>query len=279
MNVDQFFRISVINAGLAVVRHQHVYPDSSTLEAIRQLKAGPSYVASFDYDAAQTLGEGWGWEVFAVDANRRQELQATLLKMSLACRPFWSQVSTYGRERVKQILNEDQLQCLGFAGLLDSPPSSDVVEWWDALSQDFRDETSNRALEIGREGELLSLQYERNRLKALGVSDREPKWMSIEDNTAGFDIVSFDMYVNNQVYDIRIEVKASYSTPCTFFLTRNEWEVAVRNPSSYRFHLWDLSSGQLYIYGASQAAAHVPHDQGEGRWTKAELPYSITAKV
>ena len=275
MNASSIFRISVLNAGLAVTRQQNNYPECSSAEAIRLLQAGPAYVAYLDYDAAGVFADQFGWQVFIPDEDRQKELQSTLLNMALAHRPFWANMSIYGRDRIKRLINKNEFQCLEFAGLFASPPSLKVVEWWDTLSQAVRENVDHNKLELGRQGEMLTLNYEINRLKMIGLGDMMPLWKSIEDNTAGYDVMSYDFDHEGTVREVYIEVKASNAEPCRFFLTRGEWDIAIDKNAAYMFHLWNMSNEELNICAVEQVKAHIANDKGQGRWVTIELPFSI----
>ncbi|BDV36590.1 protein NO VEIN domain-containing protein [Methylocystis iwaonis] len=53
----------------------------------------------------------------------------------------------------------------------------------------------------------------------LGIN-MPPVWMAVEDNTAGYDIQSFDMGAEGPVVRL-IEVKSTIASPLSFFLSRN----------------------------------------------------------
>lgn len=80
-------------------------------------------------------------------------------------------------------------------------------------------------MEIGKIGELIVLQYEKERLQHGGRLDlvNKIKYVASEDDTAGYDISSFDMDGSNRY----IEVKTTESsTPGRFYLSENERKVS-----------------------------------------------------
>jgi hypothetical protein len=151
----------------------------------------------------------------------------------------------------------------------DEPPSAEVVLWWDQRAQTARAEINERLLLQGREAERLSFAYERDRLKALGVA-REPRWIAIEDNTAGFDILSYDQGPVEPVSRL-IEVKSSTQNPPRITLTRNEWEAATRFDQSYIFHIWTLPARTLIERSVADMVQHIPKDEGSGVWIAVEI--------
>lgn len=268
MRPDRYFRISVIDAGLQLSAHLNNYPDITLADAVRQLRAGPVYRSSLDYEAAISIYADHGAAPFCSSPDRPEELRQTLFNMAVLLKPFWAKVSPLGRDRVRAVLSDDQAQCLRYAGLLDSVNEA-VWRWWDDLAGHFRTVQSQKLLEIGREGELLSLEYERAKLKAENISI-EPRWMSIEDNLAGYDILSY-RNENGTRQKVFIEVKATTASDCIFVLTRSEWNCAIKIGSSYLFHFWILPSKSLCTASVSDVMPNIPSDNGSGSWDRVKL--------
>ena len=178
----------MIDAGLNLKHHLDSYPDVTVTDAVRQLRNGPVFRSSLDYDAAIAICEEHGMSPFCPSPIRTEELRQTLFRFAIRLRPFWAKISFLGRDRVRAVLSGDQTQCLRYAGLL-GPIDESVRRWWDELAGHFRAEQSQKLLEIGRQGEQLSFQLEVETLKELGISE-SPVWISLEDNTAGYDILS-----------------------------------------------------------------------------------------
>lgn len=270
MSNDALLRMSIIDAALEIVRHRNRYPSVTLEETIKRLRNGSSHLASLNYNGAIELAELVGWDAFCLNKDRRCELRDTILCIGIRTKPLWAKFSTYGRNRVRQILNNDQEQCFRYADLFSTPADTVIIQWWDSLADNFRDESAKRNLSIGREGEILSLQYETERLRKAGIN-KEPIWMSIDDNSAGYDILSYDLDENNNIVDIRIEVKASTSKPPRFIVTTNEWNTSLENPSIYQFHVWQLQSKHLSILSCNDLRHHVPENKGIGKWLQTEL--------
>lgn len=109
------------------------------------------------------------------------------------------------------------------------------------LSSDFglitaaraRGERGVRLNTTCREGERLTIEYETKR------TGREPKWISVESNMDGYDVLSVISPMDKQL--LSIEVTASKSGLKEYFhLTPNEWMLALKT-NRHLFHLWDRS--------------------------------------
>jgi len=193
--------------------------------------------------------------------------------------PEWAKLMTLGRGRfIKRLSSEDYRDIRSLfreAKLLEEPPSLEVVEWWDSLQTHVRVQSDTEKLRRARKAEKLSIEYESARLARLGL-DLEPRWMSIEDNTVGYDVLSYESGAFGPLNKL-IEVKSTIASPLRFFLTRNEWEQAVKFGKAYVFHVWDLQRepAMLYEKTVEQIAPHVPRDESKGQWKTAIIPVGI----
>lgn len=103
-----------------------------------------------------------------------------------------------------------------------------LVRKFNPVERDFR----NRKL--GRDGDELVLQFERERLRQLDRSDLASKirWVSEEDGDgAGYDILSFDEKGKERLIEVKTTV-GSESTP--FYITRNELSLSSDRPDAFR---------------------------------------------
>jgi hypothetical protein len=192
-----------------------------------------------------------------------------------AFRPVWGRIIPYGRQKFVQKLSQDEEQCFRAAGLLEHPPTGPIISWWDRVAARARLQADQDKMIRAREAERLSLAHEVKRLASLNIPAL-PVWMSIEDNTAGYDIQSFDIGVSEPVSRL-IEVKSTIASPLRFYVSRNEWETARKYGPSYFFHVWDLRGPQLYERTVSDIAPHIPTDEGHGNWQTATIP--ITSRT
>ncbi len=191
--------------------------------------------------------------------------------LTIETRPLWSLGISRGRWWVRQAVSDDVSQCLSYAGLLDETPGKDAVDWWDDLAAIVRTEEGLAQVERGREGEFLTIRYESDRLAKLGLGNRQPRWIAVEDNLAGFDVLSWDRDASGSVHEFRIEVKA-YSSAARFFLSRNEWNTANRFAPWFAVYLWNLAAGgPPTILSVGDLDVNVPVDRGRGAWQAVEI--------
>lgn len=195
-----------------------------------------------------------------------------ILDVVMVHRKTWARTLKLGRGKFLNQLSRDEQQCFRAAHLLDEPPSDDVVEWWDGLSGRMRFVTDKQKMAQARLAEKLSFEHEMIRIGNLGIPIK-PRWVAIEDNTAGYDILSYTQAAYGPVARL-IEVKSTTASPLRFYVSRNEWEQAVKYGSSYYFHIWDMTKTppKLYERTTEQIKPHVPTDGKKGKWTNAEIP-------
>lgn len=191
--------------------------------------------------------------------------------VTISKRPVWAKIMLLGRRKFVQKLSRDEMQCFREAGLLADPPTPDVIEWFDRVNGNTRLAADQIKLERARLAERLSLEHESKRLAALGIP-LKPQWVSIEDNTAGYDLLSYDTGPVEPINRL-IEVKSTIASPLRFFLTRNEWDKACEFGQAYHFHIWDLQAQppRLYERTLAEIAPHVPTDNERGVWKNAEI--------
>src|SRR6202790_4024753 len=120
-----------------------------------------------------------------------------------------------------------------------SPRREDIerlVRKFNPVERDFR----NRKL--GRDGEELVLQFERQRLQQRDRSDlaKKIRWISEEDGDgAGYDILSFDEKGKERFLEVKTTV-GSDITP--FYITRNELSFSSERPEAFRLcRVFDFS--------------------------------------
>jgi hypothetical protein len=125
-----------------------------------------------------------------------------------------------------------------------------------------------------RAAEQLTIDYEIKRLKEVGI-DKAPIWKGLDDNFAGYDVLSYDKGEFG-LLNRMIEVKSTTASPLRFFLSRPEWEQALKAGPAYFFHVWDMAKNPpvLYVRTSAQIAPHIPSDNEKGKWSNAEIPLS-----
>jgi len=184
-------------------------------------------------------------------------------------RPGWGNRMPAGRSETFSALTKDEYYCFQQAGLTQRPASEDVVFWWDHAAAAFRNDSEARLLETGREGERLTLRYERER------TGRDARWESVESNFSGYDILSSESASDATPRLIEVKTTTRAASASTFFISRNEWDTAVRSANRYWFYLWQLNPEiKLAKVPAADMAQHLSQNQGRGAWCSVEIPFS-----
>ena len=102
-------------------------------------------------------------------------------------------------------------------------------------------------------GEELVLTYEQERLRKIGREDliSQIRWVSKEDDTTGYDIISFDVDFNGDISEKYIEVKTTEgSCDSVFYISANEVDTMEKIKNNYYiYRVFNLKSKhpQLYI--------------------------------
>lgn len=184
-------------------------------------------------------------------------------------RPPWIQNASFGRARVLAFAGSEITQVFVEAGLAHGT-DSDVVSFWDALAARARGQKADRLTAIGRRGEQLTIAHEASR------TNQQPKWISIENNEDGYDVLSVVSPTDER--PLSIEVKTSTMGMLgSLHLTRNEWERA-ETTENHLFHLWSIQSelkSTLAVIKPEEMQSHVPRDQGSGSWECVEIAFSV----
>lgn len=185
-------------------------------------------------------------------------------------RPSWIQNATFGRARVLAFAGGEIAQVFVEAGLAHGV-GDDVVTFWDEMAARARGQKGVRLTEIGRAGERLTITHEKER------TGREPKWISVENNQDGYDVLSVAGPEDGRLLSIKVKA-TSIGLGGSFHLTANEWDRAVLN-NIHVFHLWDISCAvpSLAILSKTEVDPHVPSNRGEGNWESVEVPFAAFA--
>ncbi|MBW8042592.1 MAG: DUF3883 domain-containing protein [Planctomycetes bacterium] len=195
-------------------------------------------------------------------------LRLQLRDLIIAVDPPWTRLLTKGRMECIPGLSDDVGQIFVEAELLDGY-EDEIVEWWVNLDKHLRLKRADYNVEVGRQGERLSIMYEQDR------TGTEPVWQGLESNLSGFDVLS--VRDKNNLYPLRIEVKASLEDldEAHFHLTRSEWDVATSGLGGYVLHLWLLNyqPPRLFIVEHDEVQPHISVDRGKGKWESVLIPY------
>jgi hypothetical protein len=201
--------------------------------------------------------------------------QACISAVVTKHQPNWSKAMKQGRLRFLDALEQNDRDVFAAAGLARDPPPMDVVIWWDTVTGFARMLSDIAKMEQARIAEDMTMNFERARLKKLGI-EKEPEWKGLDDNFAGYDVLSFDLGEFAPTSRM-IEVKSTVASPLRFIITRHEWEQAEKFGSAYIFHVWDMQRTPplLYERTSAQVAPHIPLDNEKGKWKTAEIPLGI----
>ena len=112
---------------------------------------------------------------------------------------------------------------------------------------------SIKQTQIGERGERLVLEFERTKLLAaqkegkIDSIENYLKWVSLEDDSAGYDILSYDVDKKIPIY---IEVKSTISGKTTpFYMSNGELSFSKNNASNYRlYRVFNLKNNIAEFY-------------------------------
>lgn len=262
---DRCLTMSSYSAFLSLRQYLNNHPKIDPEEAISAVSRINSDLSNLDYIGGLMIYEQVGANVQYNDPIKI--LRFIIKELVRINQPWWLRLAPSGREKVRDALNQDQIQCFREAGLFASVPDKEVIDWWDEIALAARGILNAENLAMGREAEKLSFEYEQRRLKQLGV-EKEPVWMSLEDNTVGYDIKSYDIIEDHLVTKL-IEVKGAQSD--IVYVTRNEWDNAMSAGDCYLFHIWKMPHKKLIKVHVPEMNNHIPTDNGSGNWLKVKI--------
>ena len=109
--------------------------------------------------------------------------------------------------------------------------------------------------EIGLLGEELVISFEKERLNKLMLEEysEKIKWISKESDAFGYDIESYDIDKDGNVFPIKIEVKTTSSkVDNEFYVTKNELNVSKFYKNCYFiYRVYDVNSQFPKLYRVS----------------------------
>lgn len=202
------------------------------------------------------------------------KLQRELLWIYIkSIQPSWIKYLHKGVKTVSlRITDSDNKQVFHDLGLFVDPNNTnpEVIQWWARAAIFSRSITNQELLETGNEGELRSIEFEKERT---GINPIHTAYYS---HSYGYDIKSQKNDLDST--PLYIEVKSSTQKPenAKFFLTRPEYDTCKKEGSKYIFHLWDLSiePRKMIIISGDQVLKRAPIDQEGGNWTNFSVSYS-----
>lgn len=279
MNSLPFARLFSMPAfeGLRILRvYAHQQPSKAVADLAAIIHRVEADAASYDLEAAIALHD-----IVARDAPYQGVgfYRRCLGGVLLAELPEWAKLVTLGRgrfiKRLKAAEFRDVRSLFRQARLLDEPPDDDDIAWWDGLQSHVRSQQSVEIMRRARIAEQLTLNHERELLRKAGI-DRTPRWMAIEDNTVGYDVLSYSEGEYGLLNKL-IEVKSTIASPLRFYVSRNEWEQAQEFGDAFVFHVWDLKPDPPVLHERTvcQVLPHIPLDNEKGQWKNVLIPVNI----
>jgi len=202
------------------------------------------------------------------------ELQRELLWTYIEKKqPSWVKYLHKGTKIVTlRIPNSDEKQVFQDLGLFVEPDNitSKIIQWWARAAIFSRSIINHQLLEIGNEGEILSLKFEKER------TGYDPKHVAYHSHSYGYDIESIKD--KTDLSPLYIEVKCSLKKfeIAKFYLSRSEYEVCKKQGSRYIFHIWDVSgeTKKMITINGDQVLDKAPIDQEGGKWKSFSVAFS-----
>ena len=232
-----------------------------------------SVKTSFDIKGGQKLIELVGLDIInELNAKLKEYdyqiiLRQILIKYLKDEKPGFLLRVTGGRDYFLNYIDENFEQLLNDAGLYNeinlSKEGKEIRHWWDNLSDFVRDLDEDKKIDLGREGEEKTILYEINKLKKLNIK-KEPKWISYEDNRAGYDVLSWD----KEQKEIFIEVKATSNSNGLFYLSKGEWRFSIEKKDHYFIHVWiqNKKEPRIITYNELNSKNYKIEDSSNAEW-------------
>lgn len=266
VSAERLLSMSAFEAAQVLRSFRQRNPGLPDQEAVKTIRAIRADLYALDYEAGLLLEAALP---ALLDDTPDIFFRACIDAIINMHRPLWTRLAPGGREQVMRVVPLNGSQCFRAAGLLETPPSPSTWSWWDNLAAQVRADHDAALIEQGREAEWWSFQRETALIAEAGI-DREPVWASIEDNSLGYDILSYRRSGISEKSRL-IEVKSSSLAPARMILTRNEWKTAERYGDALEFHLWTIPDKQLFIIDVETVKRSIPANRGNGDWLEVEI--------
>ena len=252
-------KMSTIEACLRIEAIRKVRETNDLLEAVQIAKDSNSDSVAHDYEEAILVFQS-GLNQLTSDSMQDRILEIVSHLVNSNDYP-WKQFSHRGRKWVLEKLSPNELQSFKAAGLTEVQMRDQIREWWDCLTTNIKTDSLDFAF---REWEKRSFELEQKRLASEGCP-MPCQWVALEDNFIGYDILTYQKTMNGWQKHY-VEVKSSETGIFRFHLSYREARIAIRFPSNYSLHFWDTKSETLSVLSGSDLLAHLPVDQGQGKW-------------
>ena len=270
ISAERVFSLSCFEGLRLLRKHEEKQPDLTLSDLVSLVQSVEADALSLDLEASAYL-------FHAVERGAPLDgsafYQTCIREVLRQRRPVWAKLMESGRKRFVKQLNPDERSVFVAAGLMVDPPSKEVVRWWDDISGYARFSRNLKTMKQARKAELLTLERERDRLRKAGIC-REPEWLGLDDNFAGYDVLTYDKDKDGgEIVRRLIEVKSTIASPPRFRLSRQEWQAAEKGGEAYSFHIWDMrkTPPELFVRSVADVGPHIPQDNGNGQWCNAEV--------
>ena len=268
---DNWLRPSAIDGWRHLSAQLVAHPEHIRDQALTRLRT--NYAGTgFDFIGAAAILNAAGPAPSGLASSYRVLIEAVARRDA----PAWLTAVPRGRTLLMAVLDADGLMCFERAELLASHPEPEAVELLDRLAQLARGAAALDLMNSARQAERLSLDLERERCAAIAGAP-VPEWVALDNNAAGYDILSSRLD-HSRITPKLVEVKSSRAHEPILILTRNEWEIGSRNPSAWVVHFWNMRNQTLIELTWHQLCAHMPLDQGAGRWETAVIALGSCAQ-
>jgi hypothetical protein len=265
---------SVIEGAWVLSQEQTLRPDVPVADVVRLLRS--TYVsAGFDFTSGQEL-----LQLVQVSSDRAKFYRDAFERALLRDRPPILVLLLQGRDAFCDALDEDTLECFRRAGAMADCPSEEVVRWLDQLAALARAEVDNSKSMAGRNAERKTMEWEISRLRGLHI-EAPPVWTSLNDNSAGYDIRSWDTLATSseRLLTRYIEVKSYAGSSPRFFVTGNEVRVGEQHSSAYFLYVWSSKGTEPLVIPWLELQPYLPCDSDRAQsseilvhWPKALDP-------
>lgn len=239
---------------------------TASREKVLELCQAAQWIELIDSEKLRLTADGKEIaEVINPITSMRLQLQSIILHTN----PPWGKLAQHGRQELLRFVRPEIKQCFQEAKLSDGT-EQDVVEWWDKLANASRGFRQEKLLAVGRVGERLSINYEKERI------GKEPKYVALDTAKPGYDILS--VVSKDDASKLCIEVKSSEQplNQAYFYLSRNEYDNA-KHIDHYVLHLWLLNSNgndKHLIVPFDLVEEHCPSDRKDGKWQSVKIPFN-----
>ena len=291
-----------------ILNQVRITPTEPVKDVLRAVGADGSLGGSLPVVSGFELTLAMGKVV--IDGDSRVELSDGMLE-TLGTEASSEPSNEFLQELIRSILNEHKLPWVIFCnldvvkfraaipanweiilencGLLNFDDYS-ILKWWRSLLYKYNQEKKLRLKKIGDIGESLTLSFEQDRIQNAKYDHTIlVSWAASIDDELGFDIISIygAEYEGEDKEEIYIEVKSSEresTSEFSFYVSRNEWEVAKEYGDAYFFYCWvgvksngDYHKGP-FVFKADQISRVIPIDQDKrGQWRNSRITVDLEA--